>query len=309
MTAEAPARSAPLPPAGALNIPPEGMGARILYGRPIADQIRATIVHDLDLLRIRSAVLPGVSVILVGDDGPSGVYAGRILHNAEQVGLPGRLLRLPADSSTADVLKVIRAQNRDASVAGVIVQMPLPPQVDRFAVIEELDPAKDIDGIHPQNAGLLALGYESFYPSCAEAAVRILLRHDIDVAGLRTVVIGRSNVVGKPVELLLLREHATVTVCHRRTRDLAAEVQRAELLVVAAGSPHLVRGDMVRPGAIVVDCGINVVDGQIVGDVDTASVMPVASALTPVPKGVGPVTNAILMEHLARAVTRMTDTD
>lgn len=306
MTAEAPARSTSTPLTDVSDVPPEGSGPRMLLGRPIADQIRTTIVRDLDLLRVGNTVLPGVSVVLVGDDGPSGVYAGRILHNAEQIGLPGRLLRLPRDSSTADVLEVIRAQNRDATVAGVIVQMPLPPQVDRFAVIEALDPAKDIDGIHPQNAGLLALGYETFYPSCAEAAVTILLRHDIDLAGLRTVVIGRSNVVGKPAELLLLRQHATVTVCHRRTRDLAAEVQRAELLVVAAGSPRLVRGDMVRPGAIVVDCGINVVDGQIVGDVDAESVAPVASALTPVPKGVGPLTNAILMEHLARAVTRMT---
>ena len=312
MTAEAPVRSTSAPSTDVSDVSdvrPEGMGARMLLGRPIADQIRASIVRDLDLLRHRNAALPGVSVILVGDDGPSSVYAGRILHNAEQIGLPGRLLRLPADSATTDVLHLIRAQNRDPSVAGVIVQMPLPPQVDRYAVIEELDPAKDIDGIHPQNAGLLALGYESFYPSCAEAAVTILRRHDIDIAGMRAVVIGRSNVVGKPAELLLLREHATVTVCHRRTRDLAAEVQRAELLIVAAGSPHLVRGDMVRPGAVVVDCGINVVDGQIVGDVDGESVVAVASALTPVPKGVGPLTNAILMEHLARAVTRMTATN
>jgi methylenetetrahydrofolate dehydrogenase (NADP+)/methenyltetrahydrofolate cyclohydrolase len=136
--------------------------------------------------------------------------------------------------------------------------------------------------------------------------VEILLRHDISPEGLRTVVIGRSNVVGKPAQLLLLRQHATVTVCHRRTRDLPSEVRRAELLVVAAGSPGLVRGDMLQPGAIVVDCGINVVDGRIVGDVDAQTVTPVASALTPVPGGVGPLTNAILMEHLARAVTRLT---
>lgn len=307
MTTGAPARS-PLAaagsPAGTQNLPSGGSGARLLLGRPIADQIRASIVRDLDTLRSRQPELPGVGVILVGDDAPSALYAGRILRNAEQVGLPGRLVRLPADSSTAEVLRTIRAQNDDPLIAGIIVQMPLPAQVDLHAVVEAVDPAKDIDGIHPQDAGLLSLGYDGFFPSCAEAAVEMLRRNDINLTGLRTVVIGRSNVVGKPAELLLLREHATVTVCHRRTRDLAAEVRRAELVVVAAGSPGLITGDMLLPGAIVVDCGINVVGGQICGDVDTASVLPVASALTPVPGGVGPLTNAILLEHLGRAVNR-----
>lgn len=282
------------------------MGARLLFGRPIADQIRATISRDLDAFRAGGISLPGVCVILVGDDAASGVYAGRILRNAEQVGLPGRVVRLPAASSTQDVVRAVQAQNEDTAVAGIIVQMPLPPGVQLRAVVDAIDPRKDIDGINPLDAGLLTLGYEGFFPSCAEAAVEMLRRHDIAMGGLRTVVIGRSNVVGKPAQLLLLREHATVTVCHRQTRDLAAEVRRAELVVVAAGSPGLVHGDMLRPGAVVVDCGISVVNGQIVGDVDMASAMPVASALTPVPGGVGPLTNAILLQHLARAVTRMT---
>jgi methylenetetrahydrofolate dehydrogenase (NADP+)/methenyltetrahydrofolate cyclohydrolase len=174
--------------------------------------------------------------------------------------------------------------------------------VELATVRDALDPQKDIDGIHPRSAGLLELGAGSFYPSCAEASVEILKRSGIAIAGLRTVVIGRSNVVGKPAALLLLREHATVTVCHRQTRDLRAETQRADLVVVAAGSPGLVTGDLIRPGAIVVDCGINVVDGAIVGDVDAPSVLPVAGALTPVPGGVGPVTNALLMRHLTVAV-------
>lgn len=289
-----------------LTHPPRTEGsARQLLGLPLAAAIRARIVRDLDVLRAGGRALPGVSVILVGNDAPSAVYAGRILRNAEQIELPGRLLRLVADSTTADVLRAVRAQNEDASVAGIIVQMPLPAQVDLRAVIEAVDPRKDIDGIHPRQAGLLALGYDAFFPSCAEAALEILRRHDISPAGLRTVIIGRSNVVGKPAQLLLLREHATVTVCHRQTRDLAAELRRAELLVVAAGSPGLVRGEMLRPGVVVVDCGINLVDGQIVGDVDAQSVAPVAAALTPVPGGVGPLTNAILMEHLARAVSHL----
>jgi methylenetetrahydrofolate dehydrogenase (NADP+)/methenyltetrahydrofolate cyclohydrolase len=277
-------------------------GARILHGIPLADRIRTSIVAELNDLRRDHDDLPGVSVVVVGDDAASGVYVSRILRNAEKVGLPGKLVRLPRESTTDAVVRALEEQNADPSVAGVIVQMPLPPHVELRAVIDAIDPRKDIDGIHPQDAGLLSLGYPAFYPSCAEAAIRILRENDIDIVGMRAVVIGRSNVVGKPAQLLLLREHATVTVCHRRTRDLAGEVRRADLVVVAAGSPGLVRGDMLRNGAVVVDCGINVVDGRIVGDVDAESVIPVASALTPVPGGVGPLTNAVLLEHLSRAV-------
>ncbi len=163
-------------------------------------------------------------------------------------------------------------------------------------------PIKDIDGIHPYNAGLLAQGLDGHRPSCAEAAIEILVRSGYVLAGRHAVIIGRSNVVGKPAELLLLRQDATVTVCHRQTRDLPAEVLRGDVVVVAAGSVGLVTGSMVRPGALVVDCGINVREGSIVGDVDRASVEPVAGALTPVPGGVGPVTNAVLMRHLAAAI-------
>jgi methylenetetrahydrofolate dehydrogenase (NADP+)/methenyltetrahydrofolate cyclohydrolase len=290
------------------------IGARLLLGIPLAKQILQDVTRDLDRLRGRdperdgtasqSAELPGVSVIMVGGDPASQVYASRILGNAERVGLPGRMVRLAVDASTSDVIRALEAENADRSVAGIIVQLPLPGQVEHRAVIEAIDPAKDIDGIHPYDAGLLALGYESFYPSCAEASVEILRWYGIKPAGMRAVVIGRSNVVGKPAELLLLRENATVTVCHRQTRDLPGELRRADLIVVAAGSPGLVRGDMLQSGAAVVDCGINVLDGRIVGDVDMDSVRPVASALTPVPGGVGPLTNAILLEHLARAVRR-----
>jgi methylenetetrahydrofolate dehydrogenase (NADP+)/methenyltetrahydrofolate cyclohydrolase len=162
-------------------------------------------------------------------------------------------------------------------------------------------PAKDIDGIHPLNTGLMTLGYEGFLPACAEAAVEIPKFYGYDLVGKRAVVIGRSNVVGKPVQLLLMREHCTVTVCHRRTLNLAAEIARAEIVVTAAGSAGLVKGNMLHPGALVVDVGINVVKGRIVGDVDFESALKVAAAITPVPGGVGPVTNAVLLEHLIRA--------
>src|SRR5450759_4051930 len=180
-------------------------------------------------------------------------------------------------------------------------RMPVPRAISLRTVIDVLDPAKDIDGIHPLNAGLLALGYEGFLPATAHAAVEILKRSGIPLEGRRAVVVGRSNVVGKPAALLLLREHATVTICHSRTVDLARHVRDAEIVIVAAGRPGLITGEMLRPGAVVVDVGINVREGRIVGDVDAASAAPVVSAITPVPGGVGPLTNAILLTHLMRA--------
>jgi methylenetetrahydrofolate dehydrogenase (NADP+)/methenyltetrahydrofolate cyclohydrolase len=191
--------------------------------------------------------------------------------------------------------------NEDPLISGIIVQMPLPKRIPLSAVLETLDPGKDIDGIHPLNAGLMTLGYEGFLPTTAHAAVEILKRSGIQIEGKRAVVIGRSNVVGKPAAILLMREHATVTIAHSRTRDLAATVRGAEIVVVAAGVPGLVTGSMLRRGAVVVDVGINVVGDRIVGDVDIESARQVASAITPVPGGVGPVTNALLLTHLLRA--------
>jgi methylenetetrahydrofolate dehydrogenase (NADP+)/methenyltetrahydrofolate cyclohydrolase len=182
--------------------------------------------------------------------------------------------------------------------------MPLPPTIRLRAVIDAIDPAKDIDGIHPLNAGLLRLGYDGFLPATAHAAVEILRRSGIQIEGRDAVVIGRSAVVGMPAAFLLIKEDATVTVCHSRTHDLAGHVARGDIVVVAAGHPRLVTGAMLKPGAVVVDVGINVVEGRIVGDVDFASAVEVASAITPVPGGVGPLTNAILLTHLIRAAER-----
>jgi methylenetetrahydrofolate dehydrogenase (NADP+)/methenyltetrahydrofolate cyclohydrolase len=253
-----------------------------------------------------------LAIVLVGRDAPSAVYLRQILRSCEAAGIGGRLVEI--DSSGTDpvvleaaVTQTIRDLNDDPLVAGIIVQMPLPPTVRLRAVIDAIDPTKDIDGIHPLNAGLLRLGYDGFLPATAHAAIEMLHRYDIPIAGREAVVIGRSNVVGMPAAFILVREHATVTVCHTKTRDLAAHVARAEILVVAAGRPGLIHGRMLRPGAVVVDVGINVVDGQIVGDVDADSARPVASAITPVPGGVGPVTNALLLTHLVRAAVRQAD--
>jgi methylenetetrahydrofolate dehydrogenase (NADP+)/methenyltetrahydrofolate cyclohydrolase len=275
--------------------------ARILHGGPIAAEIRSSVSADVQQLREQYGTVPGIAVLLIGDDPASQVYARRILRNAESVELSGRLVDLPASTLTAIAVQELRRLNDDQSVGGIIVQMPLPGGIPLDAVIEAIDPRKDIDGIHPLNAGNVALGYPAFVPSCAEAAVDIPKRYGYTLEGLRAVVIGRSNVVGKPAHVLLMREHATVTVCHRRTRDLPGQVSSADLVLVAAGSPGLVTGDMLKPGALVIDCGINVVAGEIVGDVDRASAERVAGAMTPVPGGVGPVTNAVLLEHLVRA--------
>jgi methylenetetrahydrofolate dehydrogenase (NADP+)/methenyltetrahydrofolate cyclohydrolase len=246
--------------------------------------------------------VPGLRVVLVGEDPASRVYAARILQHASRSGIPGSLAELPATSTPGEICRTLEDASTDPRVGGIILQMPLPNGLSRHDVAMALDPAKDIDGIHPWNAGLLAQGRAGHRPSCAEAAVEILLRSNIPIRGARAAVICRSEVVGKPAALLLLQQDATVTVCHRQTRDLAAEVHEADIVVVAAGSPSLVRGEMVRAGAVVIDCGINVVDGHVVGDVERATVMPVASAMTLVPGGVGPVTNAVLLRHHVSAV-------
>jgi methylenetetrahydrofolate dehydrogenase (NADP+)/methenyltetrahydrofolate cyclohydrolase len=252
--------------------------------------------------------VPDVRVVLVGDDPASALYARRIVRAAERVGSCGRIVKLGPDATTDAIREALREASDDPSVGGVILQLPLPAGLSPDEVIEVLDPGKDLDGIHPQNAGRVSRRTGGFAPSCAEAALQVLKRSGIPLAGRPTVVIGRSNVVGRPAGLLLTAEDATVTVCHRRTNDLAAQLRQAEVVVVAAGSPGLIRGEDLRQGAVVIDCGINVLtDGRIVGDVDLASVLPVASAATPVPGGVGPVTNAVLMEHLVRATRARLD--
>jgi methylenetetrahydrofolate dehydrogenase (NADP+)/methenyltetrahydrofolate cyclohydrolase len=281
-------------------------GPRLLLGAPIAAEIRATVAADIAAFRGRHGYAPTLAVVIVGRDAPSAVYLNQILRSCAKVGIDGRLVEIAGRASSAGVRTELERLNADPMVAGVIVQMPLPRRIPLSAVIDTLDPAKDIDGLHPRNAGLMVLGYEGFLPTTAHAAVELLKRSGIPIAGRRVVVIGRSNVVGKPAALLLLRENATVTVCHSRTANLAHHVRDAEIVVVAAGVPGLVTGEMLRPGAVVVDVGINVVGDQIVGDVDFASASRVASAITPVPGGVGPVTNALLLTHLVRAAQAQT---
>ena len=250
-------------------------GARLLEGGPIAGEIRLAVAEDVARFRDTRGRPPGLRVLIVGKDAPSMVYLERILRGCALVGIDAGFVELDGEATEARVTAAVRALNDDPLVDGVIVQMPLPPTIRLRAVIDAIDPAKDIDGIHPLNAGLLRLGYDGFLPATAHAAVEILRRSGIEIEGREAVVVGRSAVVGMPAAFLLVKEDATVTVCHSRTRDLPGHVARADIVVVAAGHPGLITGAMLKPGAI-----------------------------TPVPGGVGPLTNAILLTHLIRAAER-----
>jgi methylenetetrahydrofolate dehydrogenase (NADP+)/methenyltetrahydrofolate cyclohydrolase len=277
------------------------MTATLLKGGPVAADLRASVAADAVAFREEHGYTPELAIVVVGADAPSLVYLRKILDGCERVGVVGRLVELDGECTTAELGRTIEALGDDPRVAGIIVQQPLPECVPLRVVLDTLDPRKDIDGIHPLNAGLLALGYEGYLPATAHASVELLKRSGIELAGKHAVVVGRSNIIGKPVAQLLLREHATVTICHSHTPDLAAVMGQADIVVVAVGQPGLVTGAMLKPGAVVVDVGINVTDDGLVGDVDFASAVQVASAITPVPGGVGPLTNAILLTHLMRA--------
>ena len=283
-------------------------GARRIEGGPIAAEIRAAVAEDVASFTATQGRAPGLAVVIVGRDAPSTVYLEQILRGCAKVGIDARFAEIDGEATEASITARIRELNEDPTVDGVIVQMPLPPTIRLRAVIDAIDPDKDIDGIHPLNAGLLRLGYDGFLPATAHAAVEILRRSGVEIEGKDAVVVGRSAVVGMPAAFLLVKEDATVTVCHSRTVDLPDKVRRADIVVVAAGRPGLITGSMLKPGAVVVDVGINLVDGKLVGDVDYDTASEVAAAITPVPGGVGPLTNALLLTHLIRAAERQAAT-
>ncbi|HEY5629754.1 MAG TPA: bifunctional 5,10-methylenetetrahydrofolate dehydrogenase/5,10-methenyltetrahydrofolate cyclohydrolase [Candidatus Limnocylindrales bacterium] len=276
-------------------------GPRLLRGGPVATAIREQVAADVTAFRGEFGYTPALAVLVVGKDAPSAVYLHKILDGCRLVGIEDRLVELPAEATESDVSEAIAALCADPVVAGIIVQQPLPKGIALRSVIDTLDPMRDIDGIHPLNAGLLSLGYDGFLPATAHASVELLKKSGIPLQGRHAVVIGRSNVIGKPAAMLLLRENCTVTVCHSKTEDLPDVIRTADIVIVAIGHANFITGDMLKPGAVVVDVGINVVEGKLVGDVDFESASRVASAITPVPGGVGPLTNAILLTHLVRA--------
>ncbi len=280
------------------------MTARLIDGKAVAAKLRAEVAVAASELRARG-IAPVLAVVLVGDDPASAVYVRSKTKAAREAGVEPRDHKLPATTTQAELLAVVDRLNRDPEVDGILVQLPLPAQLDADEVIRSLDPAKDVDGLHPSNLGRLAQGKPLFVPCTPKGCMRLLAEVGASVAGARAIVLGRSLLVGKPVALLLQNADATVTMCHSRTRDLADEVRRADIVVAAIGRPELVRGEWIKSGAIVIDVGMNrLADKRLVGDVEFAGAAERASAITPVPGGVGPMTIACLLENTVEAARR-----
>lgn len=267
--------------------------AQVIDGKAIAQQVEAEVREALAKLPYK----PALVAIRVGNDPASELYVRNKARKAQELGLRGSELIFDASMGEAELLSQIDRLNGDPEVDGILVQLPLPKQIDSKKVIEAVDPAKDVDGFHPVNVGLLHLGRPHLVPCTPAGVMRLIASTGAKIEGARAVVVGRSDIVGKPVAALLLQQNATVTICHSRTRDLGAVTRAANILVAATGKPRLIRADMVRPGAVVIDVGINRVDGKLTGDVDFQPVREVASWITPVPGGVGPMTIAMLMKN------------
>ncbi len=278
------------------------MTAHILDGRAMGAEIRAELREEIHAYTQLQGRPPGLAIVLVGGDAASGVYSKAILRIANDVGVAARLEQLSAQVSSDELRAMLLHLNNDEATQGIIVQMPLPAHLAQKMVADTIAASKDIDGISPRSAGNLFLGLPSFLPSTAAAVVEILERTKTPLEGKRVVILGRSNVVGKPLAMMLLQKNATVTVCHSRSANLATITRQADVLVAAIGRAKMITAEMVRPGAVVIDVGINALpEGGIVGDVDVASVREVASALTPTPGGVGPLTNVLLLKQCVQA--------
>jgi methylenetetrahydrofolate dehydrogenase (NADP+)/methenyltetrahydrofolate cyclohydrolase len=282
------------------------MTARIIDGKAIAADLRAKVAEEVRRLSSQHGLTPGLAVVLAGDNPASETYVRSKAKQTVETGMRSFDHRLPKSVSQDELLALVRNLNADSTVHGILVQLPLPPQVDAQLVLNTIDPAKDVDGFHPVNAGRLVTGLNALTPCTPLGCILLARTVHSSLAGLEAVVAGRSNIVGKPVAQLLLAENATVTVTHSKTRDLPAVCRRADLLIAAIGRPEMVRGDWIKPGATVIDVGINRVDGaggksRLVGDVAFAEALAVAGAITPVPGGVGPMTIACLMVNTVRA--------
>jgi methylenetetrahydrofolate dehydrogenase (NADP+)/methenyltetrahydrofolate cyclohydrolase len=282
--------------------------AELIDGVVMADRVCADISKRVDALKKRG-ITPGLTVVLVGDDPASAVYVGSKERTCKALGMNGETIRLPATAAEAELMRIVDRLNADPSVHGILVQMPLPKHMNADAVIRRINPAKDADGFHPVNVGKLSIGQDDgFVPCTPNGALFMLTESGVTIKGAECVIVGRSNIVGKPMAALMLANDATVTVAHSRTRDLAAVTRRADILIAAVGKPQMITADMVKPGAVVIDVGINrIADAtkksgtRLVGDVDFEAVKGVASKITPVPGGVGRMTIAMLMLNTVRA--------
>jgi len=284
------------------------MTARIIDGKAVAKKLRAEYAERIVALKANHGVVPGIAVILVGDNPASEVYVRNKISACHETGIHSELVRLPADTPEAEVLSRIDALNADPTVHGILVQLPLPPHIDVPKVLERIDVSKDVDGFHLYNVGALVVG-NTVFPPCTPFGVQKLLEHEnVPIEGRNVVVVGASNIVGKPMALMLMKQEATVCICHKKTRNLGMFTRLADILVVAAGVPGLISADMVKEGVVVIDVGINRVDDpsspkgyKLVGDVDYDAVAERCAAITPVPGGVGPMTIAMLMANCVTA--------
>ncbi|MGN6378033.1 MAG: bifunctional methylenetetrahydrofolate dehydrogenase/methenyltetrahydrofolate cyclohydrolase FolD [Gaiellales bacterium] len=275
--------------------------ATLIDGKAIAQAVRTDVARDAAALRESTGHVPGLVTILVGDDPASQVYVRNKIAACEEAGMASFHERLGDDATQDEVEQMVDRYNADDRVDGILVQAPLPGGLDFKRVLDRIDPGKDVDGFHPLNVGRLVAGQPGLVACTPAGVMELLRRTGTPLQGAEAVVVGRSDIVGKPVALLLLHQHATVTICHSRTRDLPSVVRRADLVVAAVGRPEMVKGDWIKPGATVIDVGINRTDHGLVGDVEFASAEPVAGAITPVPGGVGPMTIAMLLRNTVDA--------
>jgi len=286
--------------------------AKILDGKALAEDIRAEVAASVTEIQLNHGVTPGLAAVLVGDDPASAIYVRNKRRACDEVGMVSNTILLAADSTTEKVLETVADLNKDPRFHGILIQLPLPPQIDELAIIESIDPDKDVDGLHPFNVGKLVQGRADFVPGTPAGIQQILMRNGHDPAGANVVICGRSDIVGKPMALLLMQRgdgaNATVTVCHTRTKNMTEITRHADILVTAIGRPNAITADMVKEGAIVIDVGINRVDDasrksgyRLDGDVDFAEVSKKASSITPVPGGVGPMTIAMLLVNTLTA--------
>ncbi|NPA81816.1 MAG: bifunctional methylenetetrahydrofolate dehydrogenase/methenyltetrahydrofolate cyclohydrolase FolD [Epsilonproteobacteria bacterium] len=277
---------------------------QILDGKALSDKIKNRIKEETKKLK-EKGIVPGLAVILVGDDPASHTYVRMKEKACETTGIYSIVHKMPSDISEEKILETIRMINNNPNIDGILVQLPLPPQIDTQKVLETIVPEKDVDGFHPFNVGKLVLGLDGFVPCTPLGVMRLLEEYEIDPKGLDVCVVGASNIVGKPMLNLLLNAFATVDICHIFTKDLAFHTKRADMVIVGVGKPNLITADMVKEGAIVIDIGINrLEDGRLVGDVDFENVAPKTSYITPVPGGVGPMTIAMLLENTLKAAKR-----
>ena len=276
----------------------------LLDGKLLSEKIEQTLINRIKTLK-EKGIIPGLTVILVGEDPASQVYVRNKMLACERLGIHSKTITLPADVTQKNLESTIKIENKDQSIHGILVQLPLPSNLDSESALDLISPEKDVDGFNNINIGKLMRGLETTIACTPKGAINMIKSTGIDISGKEAVIVGRSNIVGKPMAMLLMQENATVTVCHSKTKDLKSHTKNADILVAAIGKPNFITVDMVKPGAIVIDVGINRVNGKLCGDVDFEHVKEVAGAITPVPGGVGKMTIAMLMENTVQAAEKV----